>query len=91
MPLDPIEQIRAAREQIMKEFDYDLDKLCDFLAAQRKDEDREYVTPKPKRLRGVARASTAISSKNGKSNKLSRGRVSKPSSAKKSSDRKRSG
>ncbi|MEI7685760.1 MAG: hypothetical protein WCL32_12100 [Planctomycetota bacterium] len=51
MAPDPIQELRAIREQIMLEFDYDLDKLCDHLNKEGLAEGRVYVAPQPKLLK----------------------------------------
>ena len=53
MSLNPIAEIREAREQILREFDYDLDKLCDHLAAEGKAEGRVYASLEPRRIKTV--------------------------------------
>ncbi len=54
LPRNPIlDEIRATRAKIVREFDYDMDKLCDHLAAEGKAEGRVYVNMKPRRIKSV--------------------------------------
>ena len=47
---DPIvEETRAAREQLLKRFDYDLDALCAYLEEQETRSGKKAITLKPKR------------------------------------------
>jgi hypothetical protein len=51
MASNPIEEIRATRAAIMREFNDDADKYCDYLEEKWKDQDLRYVTPKPRRIK----------------------------------------
>ena len=47
---DPIvKETRAAREELLKRFDYDLDALCDYLQQQETRSDKKAVTLEPRR------------------------------------------
>ena len=47
---DPIvKETRAAREELLKQFDYDLDALCDYLQQQETRSDKKAVTLEPRR------------------------------------------
>ena len=47
---DPIvKETRAAREELLKRFDYDLDALCDYLQEQESQSDKKAVTLEPRR------------------------------------------
>ena len=62
MSPNPIAEIREARERIMREFDYDLDKLCNHLAAEGKAEGRVYVSLEPRRIKRVSAPATVKNS-----------------------------
>jgi hypothetical protein len=49
MELDPIQEIRAIREQLLRKFDYDIDKYADYVEAKYKNSDFNFVESKPKR------------------------------------------
>ena len=47
---DPIvKETRAAREELLERFDYDLDALCDYLQQQEKQSEKKAVTLEPRR------------------------------------------
>jgi hypothetical protein len=47
---DPIvKETRAAREELLERFDYDLDKLCEYLAQMETQSARKAVTLEPRR------------------------------------------
>lgn len=47
---DPIvKETRAAREELLKRFNYDLDALCAYLEQQEAESDKKAVTLEPKR------------------------------------------
>ena len=51
MPLDPIEEIRAIRAEIMREYDYDMDKYGDAIEAAQSTSGRTYVQPPRRRIK----------------------------------------
>ena len=47
---DPIvKETRAAREELLKRFNYDLDALCDYLQEQEAQSEKKAVTLEPRR------------------------------------------
>jgi hypothetical protein len=47
---DPIvNETRAAREELLKQFDYDLDALCDYLQKLESESEKKAVTLEPRR------------------------------------------
>ncbi|HVE70785.1 MAG TPA: hypothetical protein VNI54_05395 [Thermoanaerobaculia bacterium] len=55
---DPIvKETRAAREELLERFDYDLDALCEYLQQQEMESDKKAVTLEPRRPNSQRRVS----------------------------------